>query len=255
MYAILRDLANPLVVALLLTWLGLLRMAVKSPVRRRAWLWIALPLACLTLCLTPGVGVLALGSLEWQYADVADPPRADDAIVVLSGGLRVFDPLGQNYLLDDATVQRTLYGARLYHRAGRCPIVVTGGKADPADPGPPVAQAMQELLLELGVAREDILVEGRARTTHENARYSADLLKELKPRRVVLVTDAFHMMRSVGTFEREGVPVIPAPCNRQAVISGSWIEAVLPTGDGVRPVQRAGHEWLGQLWYWLRGRG
>nr|WP_238330622.1 YdcF family protein [Pseudomonas aeruginosa] len=53
--------------------------------------------------------------------------------------------------------------------------------------------------------------EGLSRTTWENATLSAPQLREAGVRRVVLVTQAWHMQRARWSFERQGFEVIPAP--------------------------------------------
>jgi len=54
-------------------------------------------------------------------------------------------------------------------------------------------------------------MEERSRTTWENAEFSAQLLAEHGIKRVVVVTQAWHMQRSRWSFEQQGLQVIPAP--------------------------------------------
>jgi uncharacterized SAM-binding protein YcdF (DUF218 family) len=53
--------------------------------------------------------------------------------------------------------------------------------------------------------------EGRSRTTWENAQLSAQVLLPQGIKRVVVVTQAAHMPRSVWSFEKAGFEVVPAP--------------------------------------------
>ena len=53
--------------------------------------------------------------------------------------------------------------------------------------------------------------EGRSRTTWENAQFTAELLQPLGLKRVVVVTQAWHMPRSVWSFEAAGLSVEDLP--------------------------------------------
>ncbi|WP_049273222.1 YdcF family protein, partial [Pseudomonas putida] len=64
--------------------------------------------------------------------------------------------------------------------------------------------------------QEDFAVEVKwreeaSRTTWENAQLTAKVLQPLGIRRVVVVTQAWHMQRSRWSFEQAGFEVVPAP--------------------------------------------
>jgi uncharacterized SAM-binding protein YcdF (DUF218 family)/lysophospholipase L1-like esterase len=125
-----------------------------------------------------------------------DTPGQFDAIVVLGAG--VVGPC----LPNDHAVRRTLLAVRLW-REGRGPVLVfTGGR--PRGHQCAIADIMAELARELGVPEDRIVVEGRSRNTHENASFSAPVLRGLGARRLLLVTDRLHMKRATGSFEHEG---------------------------------------------------
>ncbi len=125
-----------------------------------------------------------------------DTPGQFDAIVVLGAG--VAGPC----LPNDHAVRRTLLGVRLWHE-GRGPVLVfTGGR--PRGRQCAVGDIMAEFARELGVPADRIVVEGRSRNTHENAAFSAPVLRGLGARRLLLVTDRLHMKRATGSFEQEG---------------------------------------------------
>ncbi len=52
---------------------------------------------------------------------------------------------------------------------------------------------------------------GRSRTTWENAQFSAEVLLPQGIKRVVVVTQAWHMPRAVWSFQQAGFEVVPAP--------------------------------------------
>jgi uncharacterized SAM-binding protein YcdF (DUF218 family) len=54
-------------------------------------------------------------------------------------------------------------------------------------------------------------MESRSLDTADNARYSAEILKNTGITKIILVTSASHMRRAVYEFRRAGLAIIPAP--------------------------------------------
>ena len=77
--------------------------------------------------------------------------------------------------------------------------------------GPSEAETARRDLLGLGVPDEAIILEPESRTTGENAKFTAEVLKTRGFTQPILVTSAFHMKRSVLNFENNGVAVQPFP--------------------------------------------
>jgi len=202
----------------------------------------------------PTTGFLAMRSLESSYPPNDQVPAPNDTLVVLSAGLIREDATGEHVRLDDGSFERCLHAVRLYKRAGGCRMVLTGGKADWSVPGPTVAQAMRDFVMELGVRPKDIDVEDKASTTYENAVNSKKLLIEAPDRRIWLVTSASHMNRAERCFRKQGISVTPAACDHQAGVWEFSLGAFIPSEGGLAQVTSAAHEWLGRIWYRLRGR-
>lgn len=197
-------------------------------------------------------GQLALRTLESEPSPVETAIGPDDTLVVLSGGMRVYDE--EHAELSPDTMLRCLHAAALYHRAGHCRVVVSGGKVNPQAIGPTLAAAMRQFLLQVGVRADDVVLEDRSQTTHENVVFSTELLRPLGVNRIVLVTDATHIGRAIRCFEHQGLEVVPAPCNYRVTLNGWSASDFLPGIDGLASVDTAFHEWLGLAWYRFRGR-
>jgi len=221
---------------------------------RRYLLWLVLPVALLAMLSTPLAAHLALGSLEWRYPPQEQRPRACPVIVVLGGGMRPPDDLRGKAEPSPDTMVRCLHAAAQYHQAQPCPILVSGGKVRADRPGPALAQVMRELLIRLGVAAEHIWLEDKSRSTYENA---VECRKQLARRgidRLVLVTSCVHMARAERCFRRQGLTVTPSVCYRRSTELFLGIETFLPSPVAAFQVQEAYHEWIGMLWYAVRGR-
>jgi uncharacterized SAM-binding protein YcdF (DUF218 family) len=114
---------------------------------------------------------------------------------------------------------RVLGAARLY-KMGKAPLVlVTSGDPYVSSSGEVRQESndMADLLVEYGVPKEAIVIETKARTTAENALYSAQLLKAKNIENLILVTSAFHMRRSVKLFEKQGLVVTPFATSHEIV--------------------------------------
>ncbi|MBV8762210.1 MAG: YdcF family protein [Deltaproteobacteria bacterium] len=134
-----------------------------------------------------------------MIARLVEAPRAPfetlDAIVVLGA------PLAADGALTPILEERVAAAAALYRMGGGTHVVATGGVTHGAPRAEAVAIA--EALRAVGVP--DVIVEDRARTTADNARFTAQLLAPLGVRRVWLVTQPFHGRRAALLFRRAGL--------------------------------------------------
>lgn len=131
-----------------------------------------------------------------------------DAIVVLGAGRERGDPAWGGADQPTATaLERIQFAARLAKASG-LPVLTSGGLHYGTPPSE--ARLMADRLSE-DFAVEVKWQEGASRTTWENALFSAQVLQPLGIRRVIVVTQAWHMQRSRWSFERAGFEVVPAP--------------------------------------------
>jgi uncharacterized SAM-binding protein YcdF (DUF218 family) len=248
------ELLNPYPILMVVMGLGLTRLWWKRREPRGRLLLATIPFVVLLLFSLPPVEFLVLGTLEWRNPPLATRPEDTQAIVVLAGAARPPNPWRLQPELDSESMYRCLCASRLYHQAKACPVIVSGGKSDPSQPGPPCSRVMRNFLVELGVKESDLNVEDSSRTTYENAVESRKLLEARGIQKIVLVTDAAHMVRAAGCFRRQGLEVVPAACHHQATSYTFGMEDLVPSVGSLRGSQRVWHEWIGLLWYWLRGR-
>jgi uncharacterized SAM-binding protein YcdF (DUF218 family) len=244
---------QPYAILFLVTGFALLRLWHRRQETRARLLWVSVPFAILFVISLPAVADPVLGSLEWKYPPLGERPADVQAIVVLAS--YVYPPAGEGGLpeLDESTANRCRMAAQLYRQGRAIPVLATGGSANPGK-DPVCAVAMRDFLVQLGVPAADVVVEGDSQTTYENAVNSKKILAERGISRVVLLTDAAHLYRSVGCFRKQGLEVIPCGCRYRAEYLEFSLAKFLPKVRAVEACQRACHEWLGVLWYWLRGR-
>jgi uncharacterized SAM-binding protein YcdF (DUF218 family) len=176
---------------------------------------------------------------------------AADAIVVLAGGRYRAAPEYGRDTVSVLTLARLQYAADL-ERATGLPLVVSGGSAQ----GESDAEAalMEQVLRSTFGIDTEILKETKSRNTAENALYTKELLDARSWHRVLLVTHARHMLRSVAMFEQMGVAVIPAPLRfvTRSVDGPVVLLDWLPSAKSMYQLRDACHEYVGLLWYRVR---
>jgi uncharacterized SAM-binding protein YcdF (DUF218 family) len=217
---------------------------------RTARALIGASLALLWASSTPALDHLLRGWVEYAVPFEEKDAAGAEAIVILSGGLARRAPeFGGADTLNAGTLNRLRYGAILARKTG-LPVLVSGGVAPGADTDTIEAEVLKAVLeKEFGVPAR--WTEPRSRDTFENALETAKLLRAEGISRIVLVTEAFHMRRSLQAFELTGMVVVPAPMN---IGSGETITPrdFLPSPWGFGRTYLASHELIGRLWYAIR---
>jgi uncharacterized SAM-binding protein YcdF (DUF218 family) len=253
MYHFLSKLSQPPLLLYLLTGLALAILWRKRQSKGRL-IWVTSAFLVLMLLCLPAVNYVALGTLEWRYPPLDERPADVEAIVVLAGYVYRPDGTRSQAELGEDSLYRCLKAADLYHQGTPCPVLVSGGKVDPDAPGPTCAAVMRDFLAKLGVSASDLVVEDRSRTTHENAVESSRLLAQRDIHRVVLVTDAPHLLRALGCFRKQGIDAVPCGCRYRATHFDPSPLSFVPNPSEAEGCEVAWHEWVGTAWYWMWGR-
>lgn len=112
-----------------------------------------------------------------------------DVIIILGHSIKD-DNIPSDWLLE-----RLKSGAGLYNSGYGKKIIVSGGKGRGDNVA--VATVMEDWLIKHGVDKEDIIVESKSKNTLENFRYSKKITDEYNFSSVNVVTNDFHMFRSM----------------------------------------------------------
>ncbi len=171
-----------------------------------------------------------------------DAIKRTQAIVVLGGGRNRGAPEWGGETVNDYTLQRARYGARLA-RETALPLYVSGGRPD----GGIAAEGtlMQDLLTrEFSVPVR--WVETASENTREQALITAQDLHQHQIARVALVTTAVHMPRAQRAFELAGLAVTPAPTDYTGQRPFGPYQ-LIPGPRALRDSHIALREWASQL--------
>lgn len=200
-------------------------------------------------------------SLEWRYLPPSEIPHAD--VIVVLGGSTHSAVYPRQMVEIDSAGDRILYAFSLYQQGKADHLLLTGGAIDWMNSDINPATDMASLFGVLGIPQNALWLVTDSRNTYEDALYSAKLLREKGISRIILVTSAFHMPRSVGLFEKQGLEVIPAPTDFTVTqqgwqnllnnnISGYFFNS-LPSAENLSTTNRALKEYLGILVYSING--
>jgi uncharacterized SAM-binding protein YcdF (DUF218 family) len=173
--------------------------------------------------------------------------HAIEYVVVLGGGHTTFPTLPITSQLNEPVIVRLVEGIRIFRQHQGTKLILSGGAS--ADPYPN-AKLLADLAVELGVNKDDIILELESKDTKDEARLIKPLVGD-KP--FALVTSASHMPRSVALFRKVGMNPIPAPTdhlvkNRHSTSYSKWF----PSSTHLQKSERAVYETLGILWAKLR---
>lgn len=201
----------------------------------------------LLLVLTMPLGAWALSRvvltrLPPANACAAPPPGT---IVVLSAGVahapkRVDDYAAMNHL----SLQRLFTGVALWRTQPAERLVISGGGYGRI----PDAAVMANLAEQLGVTPTRVQIEGRSRTTWQNAQFVAALSPPV-PKRIWLVTSALHMPRALGAFRAWGFEPCAWPSGLPETRLHFGAGVFVPQGQAVSTSTLALHELFGQVEY------
>jgi uncharacterized SAM-binding protein YcdF (DUF218 family) len=187
-----------LVIALLTFW--------KRP--RLAAIAIFLALLAILLPSNSWVSNSLVRSLESQYLPTTIPTA--DAIVILGGAVR--PQVAPRPWIDVTEAgDRPIYGAQLYLQ-GKAPLIIlSGGRIAWQGGGASEAADMAKLVEALGVPTNVILQDSTSLTTRENAVNVKKIMQDQGIQKILLITSAVHMPRSMAIFEKLGMDAIATP--------------------------------------------
>lgn len=239
-----------LVVALLTIW--------KRP--RTAAFCIIFALIILLGTSNAWVSRYLVRSLEWQNIPSTQLPTAE-AIVVLGGATRSgFLPRPTVDLSESG--DRVIYAAQLYRQKKAPFIILSGGRIEWFGKGTPESQDMATILTSIGIPAQALIQEPDSLTTYQNAVNVKKILSSRGIKKVLLITSAIHMPRSLLIFQKQNIDVIPAPTDflvsygeLQELTSTpkSAILNLIPDTTNIDQFTSALKEYIGIVVYRLRG--
>jgi uncharacterized SAM-binding protein YcdF (DUF218 family) len=175
---------------------------------------------------------------------------------IVLGGFSNFNINTDERLNFNQAVNRLTDAIVLYKKRRVRKLLITGGDGNLIGEKSPEALKVEPFLLQMGVRQEDILLESSSRNTHENALLTKQLLDNqgLSTSKLLLITSAFHMPRSMGCFKKVGLTVQPFPAHfmgeAPSLSANYWLK---PDAQALYYWEVILKEWIGYVVYSLKG--
>jgi uncharacterized SAM-binding protein YcdF (DUF218 family) len=219
--------------------------------RAARWLLVAACLALLTIGISP-LGRVMMIALEDRFPAWDASRGAPTGFIVLGGSISAEIAIARGTAGLAGSAERLTVVPLLAAKYPQAKFVFTGGNASIFG-GPAEADHVIPLFESFGVQPARVTIENASRNTTENAEFTRKLLDPKPGERWVIVTSAFHMPRSIGSFRAAGFDVEAYPVDYRTTGSdgGDFFQNF---GGGFAFVDTATREFLGMLMYRLAGR-
>lgn len=189
--------------------------------------------------------------LEDHFPPPSPMPTHVDGIIVLGGAIDRAESAARGRPALNGHAERMTAFVSLARRYPQARLLFTGGNPDLHLSGPTEADAARMEFAGLGLDVHRVAFERRSRNTRENALLSKSVANPSLGQTWFLVTSAADMPRTVGCFRAVGWPVVAHPVDFHG---RRWHSGPIPgLVSGLRNVDWAAHEWIGLVYYWLRG--
>ncbi len=190
---------------------------------------------------------LLLIPLEFQKRLEENTNTEFDTIVILSGGTSVITPdRNMKNSLSYESFQRTYMGFILW-KIKKVPIIVSGGKSFGSIEADAIT--MENVLIELGIPKDQIIKEIKSRNTIENGLFTKSIIEKYKFKKIALVTSAYHMKRSVFVFKKLNIDIIPFATDYLCTYKRFNISYFIPDFSNLKSSNIAIHEYIGLIYY------
>ncbi|MBL4690682.1 MAG: YdcF family protein [Rhodospirillales bacterium] len=153
----------------------------------------------------------------------------------------------------NGAVERVYEMAVLSRRYPKARLVFSGGSGSLLYQEYKESRAVAPLLGQLGIDPGRVIYEDQSRNTAENAVFSYRIVQPKKGETWLLVTSAFHMPRTIGSFRQVGWDVTPYPVD-YSTRKTRTLPVQFNFAGGLNSLGGTVHEFLGLLFYWLDGK-
>ena len=217
-----------------------------------------LALSAMALLLATGcqsVPDALIAQLERQYQEFApDADMHDYAGVIILGGALESGRISAQHIQPELneSAERMTAAIALWHHNPQLKFVFTGGEGALFGTGPSEAMRARAFFISQGLPADAVALEDQSRSTWENATFTARLPGMDPQKRWLLLTSAWHMPRSMATFQKAGWNVTPYPVDFRS--GGITPLHSFSISGGADEWSLYLHEMVGLLSYRLLGR-
>lgn len=195
--------------------------------RKRKQHWLIVGLVLLYIFSVPLF--INLIARAWSVKSVLTKAPSVYSCAIILGGYTSIHQNGDGYF--NGASDRFIEGVKLFNTGVAKHILISGGNGSLVPGEYKEANWTKTQLLIFKVPDSSILVENNSRNTIENAVFSRQILQKsgLKPP-YLLITSDFHMRRAFMIFKKEGLQVVPYPCDYEVGQGKDSLGDLIPDG-------------------------
>lgn len=181
---------------------------------------------------------------QWYEPDY--PPKQKYDVGIVLGGFSGINKRN-NEILFAASGDRLFQAIKLYKQGEIAKILISGGSGNLIDKQVKEADLVIAYLKQIGIPQGDILLENQSRNTIENARFSFQMIRKIKPNaKVLVITSAWHIPRSKLIFDKQARGSIwYYPTNFEGKTEYHFDDFVIPSTAALGQWEMILKEWVG----------
>lgn len=198
----------------------------------------------------PITSVISGGYLETRYPHLAPADLPTAQAIVVFGGSTANNRSNWFEAFSKETRHARIDTADDLFFLNKAPLIIVSGAALEGNVSEALGMATQ--LANRGIPREKIIIENQSTTTHENGYYVDKVLKKEGIHKILLVTSALHMPRSMAVMRKLGYDPIAAS-NPPQIILPANLNPYLPDSRALEASRSIIKEYIGLFAYFVRG--
>lgn len=245
---VLNFLTNPLVIVCsLLLFSGF----IKNQKRKKRLFWAAFSL--LLFFSNDFIANEVMGLWEVPATPYSEVTKTYDWGIVLTG-VTMNDRMPDDRVYFQHGADRVVHAVELCKKGIIKRIIISGGSGRLVAAARKEANELFTAMVLMGVPANDIMIENKSRNTYESAVNVGMILRDSNTDKLLLITSAFHMRRSIACFEKAGFTIDTFSTDFYTHPRYFTPDVLLiPKADSIMIWQKLFKEWVGMMAYKIAG--
>lgn len=191
---------------------------------------------------------------RWEKSFAKPEIHHSKATAIVLSGMASYNDQNQQHNFGQST-DRLTETVKLYFDGKISKIILTGGNASIFYNDRPESEYLKEFLIQLKIPDSVILTETQSRNTYENALFTKHITDSLcKTESYLLITSAYHMRRALACFKSQKISITPYAVDvYHPYIKTDYQNIIAPSTSALQQWNILFHEWIGLLYYSIRG--
>jgi uncharacterized SAM-binding protein YcdF (DUF218 family) len=199
------------------------------------------------------IGKFGIFLLEKEFHSKTIYPDNIDGILILSGATNPFLSNEYNTIELNASSERLIESFFLINKYKNAKVIFSGGSGYLNQPHLDHTNVAKKFYDKMKIDSNKIIYENKSKNTFENILFSKELVKPNINENWLLITSAAHMRRALLISQKQNWKFIPYPVDFNQPKNIKFKPSI-NFFSNVTNFQKAVHEWLGLLSYYLMGR-